>query len=128
MLHLFHQGNSRCNDHTRALEVYIFLRDIYNTDVSNHRQAGFTSHIPCFCPIIFITVRNSSCGKVMFSQACVHGGGRCIPARTGADTPRTGIPACTGTDTPPPPNDHCSVQFFVSTLSIGHTLLPSSRL
>lgn len=54
LLHLSHQGNSRCNDHTRAPWVYIFLRDIYNTDVSNHRQAGFTSRVPCFRHIISI--------------------------------------------------------------------------
>ena len=117
MLHLFHQGNSRCNDHTRAPEVYIFLRDIYNTDVSNHRQAGFTSHIPCFCPIIFITVPNSSCGKGMFSQACiknsVHGGG--VFQHALGQTPPGRYPS-THWDRhpsypPPSPGGHCSGRY-----------------
>ena len=40
---------------------------------------------------VLITSRNSSCRKVMFSQACVknsvHGRGVCIPACNGADNP-----------------------------------------
>ena len=29
--------------------------------------------------VIFITNRQQSCGKVTFSQACVHGGGGMVP-------------------------------------------------
>ena len=64
------------------------------------------------------TVRNSSCGKVMFSQAgvknSVHGG--CIPACTGADTPSRypsmhwGIHPSGQADTPPP-DGNCSGQY-----------------
>ena len=56
--------------------------------------------------VMIITVRNSSCGKVMFSQACVknsvhRGEGGCIQHALG-QTPRVGIPACTGSETPTP--------------------------
>ena len=46
--------------------------------------------------VSLITVRNSSCEKVMFSQACVknsvHGGRGCLPGVRGGGVPR-GVPA-----------------------------------
>ena len=56
------------------------------------------------CKFFIITVSNSSCGKVMFSQACVknsvHGGGVCpiacwdIHTPTGQTPPRPGPTLC----------------------------------
>ena len=46
--------------------------------------------------LVFITVHNSSCEKVMYSQACVKNsvqGEECIPACTGADTPPCSVHA-----------------------------------
>ena len=80
--------------------------------------------------IFIITVRNSSCGKVMFSQACVknsvHSGGVCLGPQ--ADTPLNrhpqtdtpladtslGRPPSRQTphgQTPPPPDGHCSRRY-----------------
>ena len=47
-----------------------------------------------FCLFVFFTVRNSSCGKVMFSQVSVCPWGRCTPP--GRHPPLA--------DTPPPPS------------------------
>ena len=71
------------------------LDPAYN-EIGYHERSAKTGGI--------FTVRNSSRGKVMFSQesVCTQGGGGVHPPRQKADTtPRWA-------DTPPPADGHCS--------------------
>ena len=72
--------------------------------------------------VFVITVRNSSCRKVMFSQACVknsvHGGGRGVHPWTHTHTPILDTHTH-GHKLPPPPDTHTHTHPW--TLPSGHT-------
>ena len=66
----------------------------------------------CWATNLLITVRKRSCGKEMFSQACVKNyvhKGKEVYTAPGRHPPRDKHPlADPRSDTPPPQNGHCS--------------------
>ena len=81
---------------------------------------------------VLITTRNSSCGKVMFSQACVknfvhgwmHGKGACMPCTPCHTCPLSCMPPATHTPSPLPctPPCHAHTPAMHTPLPHTHTL------
>ena len=75
-----------------SFPIWTALQEFCMNNVTDEELTQGTCLLSDFkCSLVVITVRNSSCGKVMFSQACVTNSvhrGRCTPpGHTPLDTP-----------------------------------------